>query len=868
MERDAVLHRRCGDDRRLRHELEELLAAHDRVSMLDGSAADLLSIADIDTSDGDDDDPMIDSHLGPYRIVARVGEGGMGIVYQAMRDDAQYRKMVALKVVRGGMNDPEIVRRFLEERQILASLEHPHIARLLDGGMTSDGRPWVAMEYVADGLPLDRYADHHQLSIPLRLRLFNAVASAVHYAHQNLIVHRDLKMGNILVTPSGDVRLLDFGIARYLQDDATVEPGEMTRVGLRMMTPEYASPEQLTGGIVTTASDVYALGVILYILLSGHRPYAPWKNGPTHELERAICQEDPPDPSMVLRRVDNDAPPIDRIASNRSSTPDRLRRELTGDLDTIVMRAMDKSPVRRYASVQGLVEDIERYLNGLPVLARRDTLGYRAGKFVRRHQVGVASASALFLSVVGFGVSMARQRTRIARQARQISRERDKAERIVTFLKDLFTVSEPGRADGGGDVTARELLERGRRRIESELSGNPAAQSELMGVIGQVQLSLGLVDEAVTILRHAVERRADAFGADSIEYASMLNGLAGALRMKGENGEAEALFRRALAIALRRGAERTELVADILNEIGILLNRTQRYGESEDYLRRALTIRKAILPPHHTDVPRSLNNLGLLLVDLRRFDEAEQLFREALAMLRGIRPEGSLDIASTLNNLGFLMRSRNRLDEAESLDREALAIRRRFHDRDHPDLAQSLNNLGNLLYRRGQLGEAAALFNEALALWRRLLGPDHPDVIVGMTNLAQVERQRGDLAAAQAIIEGAVALQRERLAEDDLTVVRSMNLLGEILIERRSVVEGVEILRRVLAVREEKLGLENWRTAMTACALAEGLERLGDVDEARRLFRISADVLQKENHADMTRPMKGLERVGKKQVAR
>lgn len=860
----ALLDRLCDGDDGLRREVEELLAAHERGSLLDGGAINLVSVPAlmglIDEGEGGDD-PLIDRHLGPYRIVAPIGEGGMGVVYRAVRDDDQYRKEVALKVVRTGMDDPEIIRRFMEERQILASLEHPNVARLLDGGMTSNGRPWVAMEYIADGLPLDRYCDDRSLNLPSRLLLFNAVASAVHYAHQNLIVHRDLKMGNILVTSTGDPKLLDFGIARYLQDGATVEPGEMTRIGLRMLTPEYASPEQLTGGAITTASDIYSLGVILYILLCGHRPYAPWRNRPTHELERAICHESPPPPSDVLRRDDPGAPDIASIAAVRSTSPDRLRRDLSGDLDTIVMQAMDKDPARRYASVQGLAEDLGRFLAGLPVLARRDTLGYRAGKFVRRHVVGVASASALFLSVAGFGLSMARQRSRIARQSRQIRSERDRAERIVSFLKDLFMRAEPGSPGGGGDVTARELLQRGWERVQRELAGEPEAQSELMHVIGQVQMGMGLFDEAAMILQAALDLRAEAYGDRSVEYATTLHQLAGACRLKGDHSGAETLFRNALAIARRHGAEETELVADIVNELGILLNTMQRYDDAERHLRHALDIRRRIFPPDHSDIPRSLNNLGLLLVDLRRFDEAEPLFLEALDLLRRIRPDGSPDIAATLNNLGVLMRGRKRLDEAEAFDREALAIRRRLYDGDHPNLAQSLNNLGNLLYRRGRHAEASELFHEALDLWRRLLGPDHPDVIVGMTNLAQVERQRGDLTAAQSIMEEALDLQCRRRDDRDPAVVRSIALLGEILLERGRPAEGTPLLQKALMVRRATLGDDHWRTALTACALAEGLAQLGEIEEARVLFSLSARALERQGHADAERPLRGLSRL-------
>jgi eukaryotic-like serine/threonine-protein kinase len=386
-ERTAFLEAACAGDPVLRREVERLLAADAREAVfLDRPADEILGLRVEDHRD--------QRRLGPYRLLRAIGCGGMGTVYVAVRDDEQYERLVAVKILRSGLEDTELRHRFLTERQILARLEHPNIARLYDGGSMEDGRPYLVMELI-DGLPVDEYCDRHRLTIDERLALFLRICAAVQHAHQNLLVHRDLKPANILVTPEGEPKLLDFGIAKQLEPAAEIEA--RTRTGLRVMTPSYASPEQVKGGAITTASDVYSLGVLLYELLAGRGPYQVEEGAPPYELERAINEQEPEKPSTALLWPGK--PSAEEIAAARGSRPAALQRRLVGDLDIIVLTALRKEPARRYASVAGLAADLERHLHDLPVSARPDTLRYRARKLVCRHRAAVMAASAVVLLV-------------------------------------------------------------------------------------------------------------------------------------------------------------------------------------------------------------------------------------------------------------------------------------------------------------------------------------------------------------------------------------------------------------------------------------------------------------------------------------
>jgi serine/threonine protein kinase len=416
--------------------------------------------------------PLVE-RLGPYRIASMLGEGGMGAVYLAERDDDEFLQQVAIKVVRG-LLDPERVRQFRNERQILAWLEHPNIARLLDGGTTDDGLPYLVMEHV-QGVPIDRHCDAVRLNIADRLRLFLTVCGAVSHAHRSLIVHRDIKPSNILVTTAGVPKLLDFGIARLALDGAAVESG-ITRAGGRMMTPDYASPEVVRGGHVTTSADVYALGVLLYELLTGRRPLR-FATMSSVEIERVVCHVEPPVASRAaVEDVAAAGGSATERAAARRTTPAKLAGELHGDLDAILATAMAKEPGRRYPSVDAFAADLQHYLAGRPILARPATWAYSASRFVARHRWAVAAGVAFVLVVSAAALVLSVQAARLAEERDRTARERDTAQQVVGFLTGLFEVSDPDTA-AGASVTARELLDRGAERIDSELTGQPVVQA-------------------------------------------------------------------------------------------------------------------------------------------------------------------------------------------------------------------------------------------------------------------------------------------------------------------------------------------------------------------------------------------------------
>jgi len=547
-ERDAFLDAACAADQDLRSRIEALLRADvEAGTFLDKPALEQSAplVAALY------DDPLAGRQIGAYRILRESGRGGMGVVYLAERADGQFQQQVALKLIKRGMDSDAILQRFLHERQILARLQHPNVARLLDGGVTAEGQPYFAMEHV-DGKPLTTYCDERRLGIEARLGLFLTACAAVQYAHQNLVVHRDLKPSNMLVTETGELKLVDFGIAKLLGGEA----GEATVTGLgsRAMTPEYASPEQLRGEPVTTAADVYALGVMLYELLVGRRP---------HELARAdpdamarLAAVEPVRPSMaVVRPASRDGSMAavpettpESVGRDRGTRPERLRRRLAGDLDTICLKALQREPERRYASVQALLDDVQRHLSELPVLARPDTFAYRASRFVGRHRIGATAAAAIAALLIGFSAVTAVQSARIREQANRIGRERDKAEEVKEFVQSLFETSNPLVEAKGDAITARDLLERGVERIDEELGGQPDVQAEMLSVIGTAYTELGRYDRAGALLERALDLRRKALGREHVDVARSMHELASTLRQKGDYAGSERLHREALAM--------------------------------------------------------------------------------------------------------------------------------------------------------------------------------------------------------------------------------------------------------------------------------------------------------------------------------
>jgi serine/threonine-protein kinase len=662
--------------------------------------------------------------VGPYQVVREIGRGGMGAVYLAVRADEEFDHRVALKLVGQG-TAKEIVRRFRAERQILAHLDHPNIAKLFDGGTTEDGRPYFVMEYV-EGRPIDEACQ----GLPLRQRLamFREVCAAVHFAHQNLVVHRDLKPGNILVTADGAPKLLDFGIAKLL-DPGHGDPG-MSELGLRPMTLFYASPEQVRQETITTASDVYGLGVLLHVLLAGRSPYEAEGR---MALERAIVEGKTVRPSAA------------------ATSPAEARR-LAGDLDTIVLRAMHPEPGRRYASAEQLAADIQRYLDGLPVLARKDTPGYRMGKLIRRHKLGSTAAAAGLLLVLGFSVTV----TILLQRA---ERERDRAAAVSGFLEDLFTIPDPGRSRGE-TVTAREVLDRGRKQIAGNLEEAPETRAALMETMGRVYRRLGLLEPARELLTESLRVRQETLGKDNLDVASSLQNLALVLRQLKRDQQAEPLLAEAMAIRRRQGNTESPEYASGINDLAALLEAKGEYGAAEDLYEEALALKKRLQGPENESVALGLNNLARVRHARGDLAAAEPLYREALAMRRRLLVEPHPDVATSLNNLASLLEDRGDLTEAERLYREALAMRRKVFGDRHLKVAQSLNNLAFTLVIEGHPDAAEPLAREALSIADELLPKGHSTRGAFLRNLATTLVAQGKGKEAEPLAREALAIFR------------------------------------------------------------------------------------------------------------
>ena len=627
--------------------------------------------------------------IGPYQVVRELGKGGMGTVVLAVRED-DFEKRVALKLIRPGLFSAELARRFLDERQILAHLDHPNVARILDGGTTGDGRPYFAMEYV-EGLPIDEYCVRHALSVRRRLVLFRQVCAAIQLAHQNLVVHRDLKPANVLVTAQGIPKLLDFGIAKRLTPEAG---DELTRLDQRPMTILYASPEQIAGSPVTTASDVYSLGVLLYQLLTGRSPYATAGDSEL-EVARAVREEEPRRPSTAARD----------IASPRDP---RHWRRLAGDLDAIVMRALRKEPRHRYGSVEQLSEDVRRHLEGLPVAARKGSWSYRAGKLVRRHKLGLGATAALLLLGLGFTLTS----TLLWRKA---VRERARSVEVLEFLKGLFRTSDPDAARGE-ELTAREILERGLGAVDA--IEDPLVKAEILGTVGEVLVNLGHYDEARPPRERALEILRQVYREDHPELAKAINNLAGVLYRQGD-GQAEALYREALAMRRRLGQEGADLTKAMSNLATILTNRGA-FEEGEELYRRSLEIRRGAYGPEDEDVATSLRSLGNLLYLRGAFAEAEPLMLEALDLRRRLLGPRHTKVGAVLASLGRLRHAQRRYAQAEEDLAEALDVQRTRLGEDHPDTASTQRDLAALYVDLGELARAEALLAPALAALREL----------------------------------------------------------------------------------------------------------------------------------------------------
>jgi len=751
-ERRAHVELACRGDEELLQEVTELLeGAEEAEDFIDTPVFPRRATPSAVAAGGGDDDgdePRL-HRIGPYRLLRRLGDGGMGVVYLAERDD-EIRKRVALKLIRAAGGSGEIVDRFRHERQILANLVHPHIARLLDGGTTAAGEPYFVMDYV-EGEAIDRYCGHRRLGVRERVELFLQVCNAVQYAHRNLVVHRDLKPANILVTAEGEPVLLDFGIAKLLADDADVDVPE-TRL-LRPFTPQYASPEQLAGRPVTTASDVYSLGVLLYELLAGRRPFEDHGSDPG-ALLLVTNEEDPERPSTAVRRHASERRHPERAVA--------LRKELRGDLDAIVLKALRPDPDHRYATVDQLADDLRRHLEGLPVAARRGTFTYRAGKFLRRHGGKLAAAAAVLALAGGLAFDVAERR----RAEAELEREIDLSADLGSYLLELFEAADPSRT-GERNETLLRMLEEGVARID-EIVDRPLMVASLKGAMGQVYRRIGELETAEELLRSSLELRLEMLPpGHRLVGVSRVN-LALALRARGSYREAEteaaaglAIYRaspdvgeRALALAVNNLAGLRKELGDHDSAVALfqeaLETKLRRHGDAD-----------------HLDVVRGLGNLGTALEAAGRLGEAELHYHRALETFDRLpeedREKYRSSRASQLQNLGGLLLARGELDAARPLLEESLEIRRQLFGADYYRNATPLRDLARLDQATGDLDAAEEKLRLALELQRQGQGPGHPEVAVTLRRLASLLLERGEAEAAREAAEEALAIFRAKL---------------------------------------------------------------------------------------------------------
>jgi serine/threonine-protein kinase len=893
-ERAAFLDGACGGDGGVRREVERLIAAHERAgSFLEGPTRPDAAFVE------EDDEPLpAGRRLGAYRVVRQLGRGGMGAVYLAERADEEYRKQVAVKLIKRGMDSEAVLRHFRGERQILASLEHPNIARLLDGGTTEEGLPYLVMEYI-EGEPIDRYCDARQLSITERLELFRQVGAAVSYAHQRLVVHRDIKPSNVLVGPDGVPKLLDFGIAKILDPELSGDAMAPTATVSGLMTPAYASPEQVEGRPATTLTDVYSLGVVLYELLTGRRPYV-LRSGSLAEAALAVCTVEPERPSAAISRpprADGDGrePTAEAVSRPREGSPERLRRRLSGDLDNICLVALRKDPARRYRSVEHLCDDIRRHLAGLPVSARQETLGYRLGKFVKRHRAAVGAAAAFLALAVAFVANTVVQSARVAR-------ERDRAERVAAFLTDLFKVSDPSEARGN-TVTAREVLDKGAASVARGLEDQPEVRAALLDTMGGVYANLGLYRTAKPLLEQAIALRRGVLGAEHPDVGRSLNALGKVTYGMGDYPGSERLFRQSLAIAERDGTRDSEAVAGVLNNLGNALGEQGKYEEGIAAHREALAIRRRLYGNEHPRVAESLDSLALLLrwsgetaqaaplyrqsLAMRRkllgndhpdvarnLDRlasalfargddagAERYYRESLALKRRLFGDEHPETALCLHNLAGVVQTRGDLATAEELYREALARQRRLLGNEHPDVALTLSNLASLLSEAGKDAEAETAGREALALRRKLFGPDHPNVAFTMTNVARSLRRLGRLAEAESMLREAARIARKAYPKGDDTVASALLSLADVLTLEGRGREGEPLAREGLAMRLGIYPAESVDVAGARSVLGGCLTAVGRFDEAEPLLLAGHSVLAKTYGAAHAETRESVERL-------
>jgi serine/threonine protein kinase/TolA-binding protein len=859
-ERQAFIARETRGDHELERELLALLERGDerRANPLTRTLGSGLALAPREERS------LVGRVVAKYQLVSILGRGGAGTVFLGERADKQFSGKVAVKVV-DRANAADLGMRFRAERQILASLNHPNIARLIDAGETEDGQPYLVMEYV-EGKPLDQYCDENRLDLRKRLKLFMDICAAVQYAHQNLIIHRDLKPANILVTADGTAKLLDFGIAKLLnRNNVANTASELTRMNERLLTPEYASPEQIIGGAVTTATDVYSLGIVLYRLLSGLRPYDLSGATSQLEMERSICVADPPRPSANIQRVMQSPAaegeqPIAALALARGISPERLRRRLVGDLDAIIMRALRKEPQHRYSSVERLVADIRHYLDSEPVQARQGNWVYYTQRFIRRHTTAVIASAGFLIFVVAVAIVMSIQRQSIAAALERATHERESAEEVSQFMLGVFSAADPF-TNFGKEPTARILLDQAARNIQNDLSRQPEVRARLLEAIGRSYRRMGLAERAVPYLQESLRIQQQLPREDESTIGLIVAEVAIALLDQGRIDESDGYFSEALAISQRTTGQGSVAHAKLIVDLGRIEKMRTNPKQALQHLEHALQLMRRLKNPKDPEVGAILAEISNTKVWSDDLAGAEKAGREAVAIYQAVPPLHP-DRVMAEYYLGDILFYRGNIDEASSLLEHVLDSQRQLYGADSRRVSETLASLAQVRVAQSKFREAEQMIHEALAVHTKSESTAYLQIGYLQTMLATVQMRQGKFGDAEQVLRDTLVLFSQHLRPDHQYIASAEHYLGEAQLAQHKYREAQIVLTAAIE-RWKRGGAPAWRSARSASALGEALNGLGRTDEAEQYLVDSYRELNSDPGADRDSKRMARERVSK-----
>lgn len=785
-DRETYLNEVCKSPE-LKKEILTLIFAHDKSeNFLEDSIIACEPISD-------NSNLFIGKTFGKYKIEKLIARGGMGLVYIGVRND-EVKQKAAVKIINPGVASGTVIKRFQNERQTLANLNHPNISRLLDGGITDDGIQFLVMEYI-DGIPIDEYCDKNKLNTKDRLNLFLKVAAVVQYAHQNLVVHRDLKPSNILITPDGEPKLLDFGIAKILSAEG--ERFEtVTQRGMWNLTPEYASPEQIFGNTITTSSDVYSLGIVLYKLLTGHNPYK-MQSVFHSDISKIITQSEPAKPSEIIYKTivnesEEDKSEINphTISITREGSVDKLHKKLIGDVDNIISMAIRKEPERRYSSVDHFADDIKRYLNDKPVNAHQDSLSYRSKKFIKRNKNFLIPAAIIFI-IINLGLAGVLWQGYIAAKERDIAKlEADKSNRIKAFLLDM--ISSPDPLKDGSEVKVIEVIQKASNKLSIELTDHPQIEAEIRTMLGNTYQNLGIYDSAQSEILKADQIIRKLYGTKSKETAISIKSLALIYHYKGDYEKAEDLYKKSL---------------EMFSEV-----------EKQPSFERAMLI----------------DAYGTLLADMGNYEKSEQITEEALKIAESIKGFDDTQVAEIKNNLATSYNYLNKLDKAEKLYNESLVVFRKHFGDNHLRVSSVINNLAFIHIFREDHEKAIPLLLESLNIKLKVLGEDHPDLILAYSNVGSTYFNINDFTNAEKFMKESIDVGLKNYDDDNISLSRSYMWYGRVFDANKNYKESIFYLDKSYLIRKKEFGEKNKLTLITQSLYGQTNLNAGNFNEAER----------------------------------